>query len=186
MTSEDISRTIARLTYEIIEKNPDLSEVVIVGLVARGDILAHRIAAKIKEIAGADVPIGKLDITFYRDDINRKGPSLKAEKTEIPVTITDKTVVLVDDVLYTGRTIRAAIDALIDHGRPGKIQLAALLDRGHRELPIRPDYVGKNIPTAYNDRVQLKLKELDGEDIVLLSGPEANLEANLEDSSEGE
>ena len=163
-----MKRTITRMAHEIIEKNPDPSALVLVGIITRGRTLAKRISAELKMINGADVPVGSLDVTFYRDDIGEKGPNLNAAKTDIPFELPGKTVVLVDDVLYTGRSIRAAIDHLIDIGRPAKIQLAVLLDRGHRELPIRPDYVGKNIPTSRSQRVQVKVSETDGQDSVVL------------------
>lgn len=168
LSGDDMKRTITRMAHEIIEKNPDPSEVVLIGIITRGRTLAERISDELKKINGAIVPVGSLDVTFYRDDITEKGVNLNAEKTDIPFELTGKTVVLVDDVLYTGRSIRAAIDHLIDIGRPDKIQLAVLLDRGHRELPIRPDYVGKNIPTNRTQRVQVKVSETDGQDSVVL------------------
>jgi pyrimidine operon attenuation protein/uracil phosphoribosyltransferase len=170
MSSADIGRTLARMAHEITEKNPDCANIVLVGIITRGAPLAKRLAEKIKGINGADVPYGKLDVTFYRDDVASKGPNLNSSPTEIPADISGKTVILVDDVLFTGRSIRAAIDAVIDIGRPGRIQLAALLDRGHRELPIRADYIGKNIPTSREERVKVKLLETDGEDTVFIMG----------------
>jgi pyrimidine operon attenuation protein/uracil phosphoribosyltransferase len=168
VSEEEISKTISRLSHEIIEKNPDLSKLVLVGVFTRGVPLAKRIALKIKELEGIDIPLGELDVTFYRDDLDKKSPSLNAEKTHLPADVDGKTIILVDDVLFTGRSTRAAVDHLIDFGRPAKVQLAVLLDRGHRELPIRPDYVGKNIPTSREERVQVKLREIDGVDSVLL------------------
>ncbi len=168
LNHDDISRTLARMAHEITEKNPDCSSLVLVGIITRGAPLAKRLAEKIKSITGTDVPVGKLDVTFYRDDIAQKGPNLNASPTEILADVTGKTVILVDDVLFTGRSIRAGIDAIMDIGRPGRIQLAALLDRGHRELPIRADYIGKNIPTSKSERVKVKLKETDGEDMVMV------------------
>ncbi|MBI5178652.1 MAG: bifunctional pyr operon transcriptional regulator/uracil phosphoribosyltransferase PyrR [Nitrospinae bacterium] len=168
LNPDDISRTLARMAHEITEKNPDAASLVLIGIITRGAPLAKRLAEKIKAINGAEVPVGKLDVTFYRDDLAKKGPNLNASPTEIPADVNGKTVILVDDVLYTGRSIRAAIDAIMDIGRPGRIQLATLLDRGHRELPIRPDYIGKNIPTAKHERVKVKLKETDGEDTVVV------------------
>jgi pyrimidine operon attenuation protein/uracil phosphoribosyltransferase len=170
LNPDDIGRTLARMAHEITEKNPDCSSLVLVGIVTRGVPLARRLAEKIKSINGVEVPVGKLDVTFYRDDIAAKGPNLNAAPTEIPAEISGKTVILVDDVLFTGRSIRAAIDAIMDIGRPGRIQLAALLDRGHRELPIRADYIGKNIPTSKSERVKVKVKEIDGEDMVVVVG----------------
>ena len=169
LSGDDMKRAITRIAHEIIEKNPDPSALVIVGIITRGRTLAERISAELKKITGASVPVGSLDVTFYRDDIGEKGPNLNAATTDITFELTGKTVILVDDVLYTGRSIRAAIDHLIDIGRPAKIQLAVLLDRGHRELPIRPDYVGKNIPTSRDQRVQVKVSETDGEDSVVLT-----------------
>lgn len=169
LSGDDMKRAITRMAHEIIEKNPDPSALVIVGIITRGRTLAERISAELKKINGASVPVGSLDVTFYRDDIGEKGPNLNAATTDITFELTGKTVILVDDVLYTGRSIRAAIDHLIDIGRPAKIQLAVLLDRGHRELPIRPDYVGKNIPTSRDQRVQVKVSETDGEDSVVLT-----------------
>ena len=168
LSGGDMKRAITRMAHEIMEKNPDPSALVIVGIITRGRTLAERISAELKKINGADVPVGSLDVTFYRDDIGEKGPNLLAEKTDIPFELPGKTVILVDDVLFTGRSIRAAIDHLIDIGRPARIQLAVLLDRGHRELPIRPDYVGKNIPTSRGQRVQVNVSETDGQDSVVL------------------
>jgi len=165
---EEISRTLSRISHEIIEKNLDLSSLVLVGIFTRGVPLSKRIAENIKTIKGLDVPLGEMDVTFYRDDIHELEPTMNVEKTHIPEELAGKTIVLVDDVLFTGRSIRAAVDHLIDFGRPAKVQLAVLLDRGHRELPIRPDYVGKNIPTTREQRVQVLLKEIDGKDQVIL------------------
>lgn len=168
LSADDIGRTLARIAHEITEKNPDPSKIVLVGILTRGAPLARRLGEKIRSITGAEVVAGQLDITFYRDDIQTRGPNLNAGRTELPADIAEKTVILVDDVLYTGRTIRAAIDAVLDMGRPARIQLAALLDRGHRELPIRPDYTGKNIPTPRAASVKVKLTEIDGEDAAFL------------------
>jgi pyrimidine operon attenuation protein/uracil phosphoribosyltransferase len=168
LSGDEMNRVIMRMAHEIIEKNPDPSRLVIVGIITRGKTLANRISAEIKKIKDIDVPVGQMDVTFYRDDIGQKGPNLNAAQTEIPFELSGKTVILVDDVLYTGRSIRAAIDHLIDIGRPARIQLAVLLDRGHRELPIRPDYVGKNIPTHRSQRVQVMVEETDGQDKVVL------------------
>jgi len=173
MDGEAINRTLLRLTHEILEKNRGTKNLVIVGIRDRGDLLARRIINSIKEIEGQEVPLGVLDITLYRDDFRRLTERPVVQETDIPFDITDRRIVLVDDVLYTGRTIRAALDALIDFGRPALIQLAVLIDRGHRELPIKADYVGRNIPTAVGEEVQVKLKEMDGEDKVLLFEPES-------------
>lgn len=173
MDGEAINRTLLRLTHEILEKNRGTKNLVIVGIRDRGDLLARRIINSIKEIEGQEVPLGVLDITLYRDDFRRLTERPVVQETDIPFDITDRRIVLVDDVLYTGRTIRAALDALIDFGRPALIQLAVLIDRGHRELPIKADYVGRNVPTAVGEEVQVKLKEMDGEDKVLLFEPES-------------
>jgi len=164
MDPSDVARALARIAHEIIERNKGASRVVLVGILTRGVYLAERLAKLIAEIEGVHVPTGSLDIGLYRDDIGMREPSPLA-----PVRMPDidgKIVVLVDDVLYTGRSIRAAMDALIDLGRPQAVQLAVLVDRGHRELPIRADYVGKNIPTAHNEEVQVRMSEVDGEDAV--------------------
>lgn len=165
---QGITRTLQRLTHEILEKNRGVKNLVIVGIRNRGDCLAQRLIESIQKIEGEEVPLGVLDITLYRDDFQRFTESPVVRETDIPFDITEKKVVLVDDVLYTGRTIRAALDALIDFGRPALIQLAVLVDRGHRELPIKADYVGKNVPTATGEEIQVKLREVDGEDKVLL------------------
>jgi len=166
MDSGDVARALARIAHEIIERNKGASRVVLVGILTRGVHLAERLSRAIAEIEGVAVPTGSLDIGLYRDDIGMREPAPLA-----PVRVPDidgKTIVLVDDVLYTGRSIRAALDALIDLGRPNAVQLAVLVDRGHRELPIRADYVGKNIPTAHNEEVQVHVSELEGDDSVVL------------------
>ncbi len=170
MDGEGVTRTLLRLTHEILEKNKGAKNLVIVGIRNRGDCLAQRIIKHIEEIEGVQTPLGILDITLYRDDFQRITDRPVVQETDFPFDLTDKRVVLVDDVLYTGRTIRAALGALIDYGRPALIQLAVLVDRGHRELPIKADYVGKNVPTAFGEEIQVKLKEVDGEDNVLLLG----------------
>ena len=168
MDESSINRSLRRLTHEIIEKNRGTQDLVIVGIRNRGDLLGRRIIKSIQKIENIEVPLGVLDITLYRDDFQCLADHPVVQSTEIETDITKKRIILVDDVLYTGRTIRAALDALIDFGRPAMIQLAVLVDRGHRELPIKADYVGKNVPTAQNEQVVVKLKELDGEDKVLL------------------
>ena len=168
LESGDLSRIIARISHQIIENNEDLSSLVIVGIHTRGVPLAKRIAENINRFGNTDVPLGELDVPFYRDDFEEKGAKLTAAETSMPEELDGKTVVLVDDVLFTGRSIRAAVDHIIDLGRPGKVQLVALLDRGHRELPIRADYVGKNIPTARGQQVRVLLSEIDGEDGVYI------------------
>jgi len=168
LTTEDINRIITRLSHEILEKNRGTKNLVLVGLRTRGAFIAERISQRIKEIEGVDVPTGYLDVTLYRDDFRTRLKQPSVEVTNIPFQIDEKNVVLIDDVLYTGRTVRAALDALMDFGRPARIYLAVLVDRGHRELPIRADFVGKNIPTSIGEEVKVKMKEIDGEDAVLL------------------
>jgi len=168
MTAEAISRTMQRLTHEVLEKNHGTDNLVIIGIRNRGDILAKRMIEAIKKIEGKEVPLGILDITLYRDDFQRFSETAVVQETEIPIDITNRKIILVDDVLYTGRTIRAALDALIDFGRPSSIQLAVLIDRGHRELPIKADYVGKNIPTAKQEEIEVKLIGLDETESVSL------------------
>jgi pyrimidine operon attenuation protein / uracil phosphoribosyltransferase len=166
-----LDRALTRIAHEILEKNGGSSDLAFVGLRTRGVTLAQRLAARIAQIDGATLPVGTLDITLYRDDLGLRGaPVIRG--TDIPFSIKNKTVVLVDDVLFTGRTIRAALDAIIDLGRPKAIQLATLIDRGHRELPIRPDYVGKNLPTSKRESVAVRLREHDGEDRVVIEEPE--------------
>src|SRR5437016_3717142 len=166
-----LDRALTRIAHEILERNGGAKDLAFVGLRTRGITLAQRLAAKIATIDGAQTPVGTLDITLYRDDLDMRGAPV-VRGTDIPFSIKNKTVVLVDDVLYTGRTIRAALDALIDLGRPGSIQLAILIDRGHRELPIRPDFIGKNLPTSRRESVAVRLKEHDGEDRVVIEEPE--------------
>jgi len=167
-----MSRALTRIAHEILERNRGLDELALVGIRTRGVPLARRIARALKEINGDDVPTGALDITLYRDDLMRHavGPQPLVRRTEIPFSIDDRKIMLVDDVLYTGRTIRAALDALIDFGRPRMIQLIALVDRGHRELPIKADYVGKNLPTSLRQSVQVRLQEIDGTDEIVVEG----------------
>lgn len=168
MSSEDIRRTIARIAHEIIERNKSMSDLVLVGMLTRGVPLAKRLAANIKNFEGADIPVGALDISLYRDDLDSLELKPIVNSTQIPTDIYGKTIVLVDDVLYTGRSTRAALDALIDFGRPNTIQLAVLVDRGHRELPIRADYIGKNIPSARSEEIKVELIETDGVDQVAI------------------
>ena len=175
-----LDRTLSRIAHEIIERNADLDEVALVGIHTRGAPLAQRLRRLVEERAGVAPVLGTVDITFYRDDVQVRGgeaplhaqPVVRATQLDFPLE--GRTVVLVDDVLYTGRTIRAAIDALFDYGRPARVQLAVLVDRGHRELPIRPDYVGKNLPTARDERIQVELVEVDEIDRVLLLQKENN------------
>ena len=165
----DIRRAVTRIAHEILERNKGAAEVVLIGIAARGDDLARRLAAEILRIEGVEVPVGSLDITFYRDDIGLRAEAPEVHQTHIGFDIGGRAVVLVDDVLFTGRTIRAALDALVDFGRPRSIQLAVLVDRGHRELPIRPDFVGKNVPTRRDEDVAVRLVEVDGEDAVVVT-----------------
>jgi pyrimidine operon attenuation protein/uracil phosphoribosyltransferase len=168
----EIRRAVTRIAHEILERNKGAGGLVLVGIAARGDDLARRLASEIERIEGVSVPVGALDITFYRDDIGMRSEAPEVHETRISFDITGITVVLVDDVLFTGRTIRAAMDALVDFGRPEAIQLAVLVDRGHRELPIRADYVGKNVPTRRDEEVQVRLSETDGEDGVVVGEKE--------------
>jgi pyrimidine operon attenuation protein/uracil phosphoribosyltransferase len=161
MNKQDIDRTLLRISHEIIEKNKGVQDLGIIGIKTRGEYLARRISENINSIEKRTIPVGVLDITLYRDDLKQKQPNAIVMKTEIPFQILDKKILLVDDVLYTGRTIRAAMDAIVDMGRPKCIQLVVLIDRGHRELPIRADYVGKNVPTSHRELVKVKLDEID-------------------------
>ena len=172
MDADRMGRALTRISHEILERNRGLDEIALVGIRTRGVPLARRISRSLHEINGDDVPTGALDITLYRDDLMRHpvGPQPLVRRTEIPFSIDDRKILLVDDVLYTGRTIRAALDALIDFGRPQAIQLVVLVDRGHRELPIKADYVGKNLPTSLKQSVQVHLQEIDGRDEVLIEG----------------
>jgi pyrimidine operon attenuation protein/uracil phosphoribosyltransferase len=167
-----IERALTRIAHEILERAGGTDGLALVGIRTRGVSLARRIADRLQAIEGVKLPVGALDITLYRDDLGRKAEAPILRGTDIPFSVAGKTVVLVDDVLYTGRTIRAALDAVIDLGRPRMIQLAVLIDRGHRELPIRPDYVGKNLPTARREIVQVRLREHDGQDRVVIQEPE--------------
>ena len=170
LDGDDISRALTRVAHEIVERTKGADDLVLLGIPTRGVFLADRIAERIHRIEGREIPVGSLDITLYRDDLQR-GPARALLPTKIPSGgIDNKVVVLVDDVLYSGRTIRAALDALNDIGRPRMVQLAVLVDRGHRELPIRPDYVGKNIPTAKTEKVLVHLADFDGDDAVRLIG----------------
>lgn len=168
MNADDIRRAIVRIAHEVIERNQGVRDLAIVGIRTRGVPLAQRLAEAVKSIESLTVPVGMLDITLYRDDLTTIAVQPVVHKTEIPFDIRHKTVVLVDDVIYTGRTVRAALDALIDIGRPRSIQLAVLVDRGHRELPIRPDFVGKNVPTSRREVIGVRLNESDGEERVVI------------------
>lgn len=172
LSVDEIRRALVRVAHEIAERNEGVQDVILIGIHRRGVPLAERIAATLADFEGQKVPVGYLDITFYRDDLSMRGPAPVVQKTSIHPDITGRTVILVDDVLYTGRTVRAALDALTDLGRPDCIQLAVLVDRGHRELPLRADFVGKNVPTSREERVVVRLHETDGqEDEVVIVRP---------------
>lgn len=172
MEPDRVARTLARMAHEIVERHPSLSGVVLVGVQTRGVPLARRLAELVRSAGGAAPPVGALDITLYRDDLTAIAPNPVLKGTDIPCSIDGRTVVLADDVLYTGRTVRAALDELVDFGRPARIELAVLVDRGHRELPIRADYVGDSLVTSRDEIVQVLLREEDGEDRVVLLGKE--------------
>jgi pyrimidine operon attenuation protein / uracil phosphoribosyltransferase len=170
MDADRMNRTLTRIAHEIVERNRGVEHLALVGVRTRGVPLARRLCRHLREIVGQDAPTGALDITLYRDDLMQHtvGPQPLVRRTEIPFSIDDKRIILVDDVLYTGRTVRAALDALIDFGRPSTIQLVVLVDRGHRELPIKADYVGKNVPTSRRETVHVRLEEIDGVDEVFI------------------
>jgi len=170
MNQADMRRGLTRIAHEIVERNQGVQDLAIIGMRTRGVPLAHRLAQLLESLEGLPVPVGSLDVTLYRDDLSLRGLRPKLQRTHIPIDIKGKRVILVDDVLYTGRTTRAALDALVDLGRPRCVQLAVLVDRGHRELPIRPDYVVKNVPTSVQEEVQVRLQEVDGVDQVVLMG----------------
>ncbi|NPA15829.1 MAG: bifunctional pyr operon transcriptional regulator/uracil phosphoribosyltransferase PyrR [Deferribacteres bacterium] len=169
MDEKEIERTLTRIAHEIVEKNKGVENLCIIGIKRRGDVLAERLARKLEEIEGKPIPVGALDITLYRDDLSTLSVAPIVRKSFIPCDINGKKVIVVDDVIYTGRTVRAALDAVMDYGRPQSVQLAVLVDRGHRELPIHPDYVGKVIPTSKDENVVVLLKEVDGVDAVGIS-----------------
>lgn len=168
MDHDSMHRAITRIGHEIVERNHGTESVVLVGIRTRGLFIAERLRVQIRAIEDVELPLGALDITLYRDDLQEIGPNPDVKETHLPFDVTDKIVILIDDVLYTGRTIRSALDAIMDFGRPRAIQLAVLIDRGHRELPIKADYVGKNIPTSSEEVVLVKMMEKDGEDEVLV------------------
>jgi pyrimidine operon attenuation protein/uracil phosphoribosyltransferase len=174
LESDDVRRTLQRIAHEIAEKNPEPGGLAIVGIHTRGAVVARRLHALLDELGASDVPLGDIDISFYRDDVGAHSPSSQpvVHASHLDFDLSGRTVVLVDDVLFTGRTVRAAIDALFDYGRAQRVQLAVLCDRGHRELPIRPDYVGKNLPTSHGERVNVRLEETDGVDEVTISEPQ--------------
>jgi pyrimidine operon attenuation protein / uracil phosphoribosyltransferase len=169
---DDLRRTLVRVAHEIVEKNPGDDSVALVGIHTRGAVLGRRLHALVGELTGSEVPFGDLDIAFYRDDVDARDPTAQpvVHASHLDFELAGRTIVLVDDVMFTGRTARAAIEALFDYGRPARVQLAVLADRGHRELPVRPDYIGKNLPTARAERVYVRLEEVDGVDEVAIGG----------------
>jgi pyrimidine operon attenuation protein/uracil phosphoribosyltransferase len=169
LDGDDMRRTLVRIAHEIVERTPEPELLALVGIHRRGAPLAARLQQLLGELLDADVPLGDLDIAFYRDDLRSRSGAPVVHASHVDFDVDGRTIVIVDDVLYTGRTVRSAIDALFDYGRPGRIQLAVLADRGHRELPIRPDYVGKNLPTARHERVNVRVAELDGVDEVAIT-----------------
>jgi len=169
MSADDLRRALVRIAHEIVERNGGTDDLVMVGVRSRGVPLAQRLAALVQEHEGVQVPVGSLDITYYRDDLTKIAHAPIVTRTDAIPELTGKTVVLVDDVLFTGRTVRAALDAITDHGRPTAVRLAVVVDRGHRELPIRPDHVGKNLPTSLDENVQVRLSETDGVDEVVIA-----------------
>jgi pyrimidine operon attenuation protein/uracil phosphoribosyltransferase len=168
MDAQTIQRTLTRISHEILERNKDLSNLALVGIQTRGTYLARRLQASLSQIEGQKVDCGFVDITFHRDDLDQKGASVEAQETQLSFDVNGKNIILFDDVLFSGRTIRAAIDEIMDFGRPERIQLAVLIDRGHRQLPIRPDYVGKNVPTSPHEEIQVCIDEVDGKDEVFI------------------
>ncbi len=168
MSASEIDRTLMRLAHEIVERNNGVKDIVFLGVRRRGVPLAERLAKRIAEIEKASPPVATLDITFYRDDLSTIDQKPVVQRTSLPLAIEDKTVILVDDVLYTGRTTRAALDAMIDHGRPRRVELVVLIDRGHRELPIQADYVGRTVQTSDHEVIEVRLREVDGEERVML------------------
>ncbi len=173
LDADDVRRALTRIAHEIVERHGGAADLVLVGIRSRGVPIAHRLAELIRQHEGVEVPVGSLDITYYRDDLTRMPHAPIVKRSDLEADVAGRTVVLVDDVLYTGRTVRAALDAITDHGRPRAVRLAALVDRGHRELPIRPDFVGKNLPTSTDETVHVRLVETDDVDEVLIVGEEA-------------
>lgn len=171
LTGQDLRRALARIAHEIVERNHGTSGLVLIGIRTRGAPLARRLVATLQDLEKATVPLGELDITLYRDDLARRRLQPRIGPSDVPVSLDDRTVILVDDVIFTGRSVRAALDAVMDFGRPSSVQLAVLVDRGHRELPIRADYVGKNVPTALDEEVRVRLEEIDGLDEVVIRRP---------------
>jgi pyrimidine operon attenuation protein / uracil phosphoribosyltransferase len=185
---DEVRRALLRISHEISERNPWPESLALVGIHTRGAVLAQRLHALVGELSGSEVPLGDIDISFYRDDVGERGPDAQPQvhASHLDFDLSGRTVVLVDDVLFTGRTVRAAIDALFDYGRPARVQLAVLCDRGHRELPIRPDYVGKNLPTSHDERVNVRLEETDGFDEVTIAHEDRATALAREDDTESE
>ncbi len=173
LREDDVQRALTRIAHEIAERNPGAPAVALIGIHRRGAFLAERLKDMLEELLDVEIPLGDLDIGFYRDDVSSRPDAPVVHASHVDFDVTARTVVIVDDVLYTGRTVRAAIEALFDYGRPDRVQLAVLADRGHRELPIRPDYVGKNLPTSSSEHVYVRLRELDGVDEVAIGAPAA-------------
>src|SRR5262245_29002606 len=182
LSEADLRRALARIAHEIVERNHGVENLVLLGIRTRGAPIARRLATKLQELEGGAVPLGQLDITLYRDDLDQRALQPRIGPSEVPVSLSERTVVLVDDVIFTGRSVRAALDAIMDYGRPASVQLAVLVDRGHRELPIRPDYVGKNVPTARDEDVRVRLEETDGVDEVVIAKRKTQ---NAKDGGEG-
>ena len=172
LDADDLRRALTRIAHEIVERNGGVEDIVLIGIRSRGVPIARRLAELIEQHEGVPIPVGSLDITYYRDDLTRIAHAPIVQRSDLEAEVSQRTVVLVDDVLYTGRTVRAALDALTDHGRPRAVRLAALIDRGHRELPIRPDFVGKNLPTSDEEIVHVRLRETDDADEVVIERPE--------------
>ncbi|MBE0564474.1 MAG: bifunctional pyr operon transcriptional regulator/uracil phosphoribosyltransferase PyrR [Krumholzibacteria bacterium] len=168
MNAGEMARAVKRMAHEVVEANKGVDNLVLLGVQRRGVPLAKRLGEAIRQVEGREVPSGALDITFYRDDLSRLGPAPQVSSTEMPFDVNEKIIILVDDVLYTGRTVRAALDVIMDWGRPQAIRLAVLVDRGHRELPIRPDFVGKNVPTSQREIIKVRIKEIDGTEEVVV------------------
>jgi pyrimidine operon attenuation protein / uracil phosphoribosyltransferase len=177
LDEDGVRRALTRIAHEIAERNPESDALAIVGIHSRGAPLARRLQASLSELLSTEIPLGDLDIGFYRDDVGRRPEAPVLHASHIDFDVTARTVVIVDDVLYTGRTVRAAIEGLFDYGRAARVQLAVLADRGHRELPIRPDYVGKNLPTSREERVNVRVRELDGVDEVLITAAQVGVSA---------
>lgn len=178
LSDDEVRRALTRIAHEILERHQGTDGLILVGMRRRGVPLAERLAALIAQFEGASVPVGELDVTMFRDDLELRGTRPALQPSSMPQDVTEARVVLVDDVLYTGRTVRAALEAILSYGRPRQIQLAVVVDRGHRELPIRADYVGKNLPTAHDEQVEVRLREVDGQDeVVLLRGSDAGSDA---------